>query len=66
MNTKYMTTEQAAKYLNLSPRTLETMRWRGSGPPFAKLSPGRSGRIVYDRDRVDEWIAERMRESTTG
>lgn len=60
-----MTTQEAANYLKLSPRTLETMRWRGDGPPFAKLSPGRSGRIVYDRELVDAWIAERTQQSTT-
>ncbi len=62
---KYLTSRQAAEYLRLSPRTLETMRWRGSGPPFAKYGDGRSARVVYDRERLDQWVASRTRESTS-
>lgn len=60
-----LTPQQAAKYLHLSPRTLETMRTRGGGPPFAKYGDGRSARVVYRRCDLDAWIASRVRQSTT-
>ena len=62
---KYLTAKETAAYLKMSPRTLETLRWKGGGPPFAKLSPGRSGRVLYDREAVDRWVAERTQSSTT-
>lgn len=60
-----LTPKQAATYLRLSHRTLETMRTRGGGPPFAKYGDGRSSRVVYRRSDLDAWIASRVRQSTT-
>lgn len=60
-----LTPKQAAKYLLLSHRTLETMRTRGGGPSFAKYGDGRSARVVYRRSDLDAWIASRVRQSTT-
>ncbi|MCX4244272.1 helix-turn-helix domain-containing protein [Paraliomyxa miuraensis] len=60
-----LTPKQAAKYLYLSHRTLETMRTRGGGPPFAKLGDGRSSRVLYRKGDLDAWIASRVRQSTT-
>jgi hypothetical protein len=60
-----LTPKQAAKYLHLSHRTLETMRTRGNGPAFAKYGEGRSARVVYRRCDLDGWIASRVRQSTT-
>ena len=54
-------TEQAAEYLGLSPKTLETLRTRGGGPPFLKL--GR--RVVYRKTDLDNWLAARVRRSTS-
>jgi len=45
----------------LSPATLETLRIRGGGPTFSKL--GR--RVVYQREDLDGWLAERKRRSTS-
>lgn len=56
-----LSTPAAAEYLGLSPATLETMRSRGGGPPFVKL--GR--RVVYQREDLDAWLAERRRTSTS-
>ncbi|HVT16580.1 MAG TPA: helix-turn-helix domain-containing protein [Thermoanaerobaculia bacterium] len=56
-----LTTEQAALYLGLSPRTLEKRRTVGGGPPFLKL-----GRAVrYRLCDLEEWIAQRRRRSTS-
>jgi hypothetical protein len=57
--------KDAAKVLHLSPRTLETMRTRGGGPPFVKYGDGRSARVVYRRCDLDAWLASRVRPSTT-
>jgi hypothetical protein len=62
---KVLTPKQAAKYVRLSHRTLETMRTRGGGPPFAKYGEGRSARVVYRLCDLDAWIASRVRVSTT-
>ncbi len=49
-------TPAAAKYLGLSPATLETDRSTGKlGIPFIRI--GR--RIVYDLDVLDAWVAKR-------
>lgn len=54
-------TERAAAYLGLSPKTLETLRTRGGGPPFLKL--GR--RVVYRKADLELWLAQRVRRSTS-
>lgn len=59
-----LTPKQAAKYLHLSHRTLETMRTRGDGPPFVKYGDGRSARVVYRRCDLDAWLESRVRQST--
>lgn len=62
----YLTPGQAAKVVHLSARTLEGMRYRGDGPPFAKLGTGRSARILYRRADLDAWVASQVRQSTEG
>lgn len=52
---------EAALALRVSERTLERWRVSGDGPPFAKL--GR--RIGYRAEDLDEWIAARIRGSTS-
>lgn len=54
-------TEHAAAYLGLSPKTLETLRTRGGGPPFLKL--GR--RVAYRKSDLDTWLAAKVRRSTS-
>ena len=61
---EFLTPPQAGKVLHLSPRTLEGMRHRGDGPPFAKLGEGQSARILYRRADLDAWVASRLRKST--
>lgn len=61
----YLTPGQAATVVHLSTRTLEGLRYRGDGPPFAKLGKGRSARILYRRTDLDAWIASQLRQSTT-
>ena len=54
-------TNGAARRLNMAPGTLENLRCRGEGPRFLKL-----GRVVrYDPKLLDEWLAERVFQSTS-
>ena len=40
----YLTSDQAAKYLNVAPRLMENWRWRKVGPKFVKVG----NRVRYD------------------
>ena len=42
----FLTVAEAANYLRLKKRTLDNMRWMGTGPKFRK----HGGRIYYDFD----------------
>lgn len=53
--------EDAAEYLGLATQTLAKMRWSGESPPFFKV--GR--RVLYQRDELDAWLAQRKRRSTS-
>ena len=50
-----MDTEEAAGYVKRSPRTLEGWRGVKIGPPYLKLV----GRVMYDLDSLDRWMAGR-------
>lgn len=51
----------AASIVGLSPATLETLRCRGGGPPFAKL--GR--RVVYRTADLRAWRDARLVRNTS-
>ena len=55
------TTKESAEYLRLQEQTLEAWRLRGTGPTFLKL--GR--RVVYRRESLEKFMAERERRSTS-
>jgi excisionase family DNA binding protein len=50
---RFLSTKQAAEYLNLARPTLERWRVYGGGPKFTKL--GR--RILYDKSALDSFVA---------
>lgn len=56
---EYLTTKQAAAYLNFSAQHLEIMRHRGTGPHYIKMPQ----RVRYRRADLDAWM-ERYREET--
>ena len=56
---RYLTNDEAADFLRLSPRTLEKQRVIGGGPRFRKF--GR--RPIYSVEDLDSWVAARMTES---
>ncbi|WP_083929086.1 helix-turn-helix domain-containing protein [Hyphomicrobium zavarzinii] len=55
-----LTTCEAARYLRLSPRTLEGFRVRGSGPRFIKLGSGLRSRVLYHPADIRAWLARRF------
>ncbi|MCY4407406.1 MAG: helix-turn-helix domain-containing protein [Rhodospirillaceae bacterium] len=60
-NTRYMTTREVAAYVGLSPRTLESYRSRGGGPPYYDLG----GVVRYLLSEVADWVSVRRRHSTS-
>lgn len=58
---RYLTNDEAATFLKLSPRTLEKQRVRGDGPAFRKF--GR--RVVYAIADLEAWANERVCSSTS-
>ncbi|MDA7417110.1 helix-turn-helix domain-containing protein [Xenophilus arseniciresistens] len=56
----YLTNDEAAAFLRLSPRTLEKHRVIGGGPRFRKF--GR--RVMYARSDLKAWADERSFEAT--
>ena len=53
--TPFRTTEQAAHFLVMSPKTLRNMRWRGEGPRYRKH--GR--KVLYHVDDLTDWSERR-------
>ena len=51
---RYLRTQEAARFLGLSERTLEKHRTYGTGPTYRKLG----GRVVYSVNELEAW-AER-------
>ena len=52
--TDWLRTQEAAYHLNMSPRTLEKMRYLGTGPTYRK--PGGMRVVLYSRDDLDDWV----------
>lgn len=52
--------DQAAAYLNLSPKTLAKMRMAGTGPRYAKLHDGPRAGVLYRVSDLDAWVEERL------
>lgn len=56
-----LTTDQAAKLVHLSGRTLEGLRVRGGGPVYRKLA----GRVFYALPDLLAWVDAQARLSTS-
>ncbi|MFJ7242361.1 helix-turn-helix transcriptional regulator [Streptomyces olivaceus] len=54
---EWLTPTEVSRLTKLSVSTLKDKRWRGTGPRYQKLSPGRGGRIRYRRGDVLNWLA---------
>ena len=58
---RFVRTPEAARLLELSPRTLEKHRCDGTGPIYHKLG----GRVVYSVADLTAWIKDCARRSTS-
>ena len=58
---RYLRTPEAARYLSLSPRTLEKHRTYGTGPAYRKIG----GRVVYAIADLNAWADVGTRTSTS-
>ena len=58
---RYLTNDEAADYLRLSPRTLEKQRVIGGGPRFRKFGP----RVMYAVADLNVWADSRSFEATS-
>lgn len=57
-----LTETEAAKYLNLTNRALQSWRYQGRGPRFVKIS---ARAIRYRLEDLEAWVTERLRCSTS-
>ena len=57
---RYLTNDEAAAFLRLSPRTLEKHRVIGGGPRFRKFC----GRVCYALQDLEAWAEARSFEMT--
>ena len=53
---------EAADFLDVTPRSLQSWRQRGGGPPFFRLS---ARCVKYTRFKCKAWYDARMRSSTS-
>jgi predicted DNA-binding transcriptional regulator AlpA len=58
---RYLRTQEAARFLGLSSRTLEKHRTYGTGPRYSKLG----GRVVYQLADLQAWAARGAKASTS-
>ena len=57
----FLTVAEASAFLRLKKRTLDNMRWMGTGPNFRK----HGGRVYYHFDELKEWSLETRAKSTS-
>ena len=62
---RYLNSEEAARILRLSARTLERMRVEGSGPKYLKAGRGTRARVLYRPADLDQWLESRTFSSTS-
>ena len=55
-----LTTIEAAKFLRLSPRTLERLRVQGDGPRFMKAGRGLRARVLYTPSDLHDWVSHKF------
>jgi excisionase family DNA binding protein len=56
-----LSVREAAQYIGLSKTFLDHRRISGNGPTFLKVG----GRVLYERDALDAWLASCRRQSTS-
>lgn len=61
MRDRWLTTNEAAELIGCRPKTLVMWRYRGRGPRYAKVSPGRSGGVRYRYSDITAWMEQHTR-----
>ncbi len=61
----YLTTDEAAKLLHISARTLERYRVTGGGPRFMKAGNSKRSRVLYKQADIIAWLEGNGYESTS-
>ena len=61
----YLTNNEAAELLKISPRTLERLRVTGTGPSFLKAGIGKRSRVLYKHSEIIEWLEKNSHQSTS-
>ena len=57
----FLNVREAGAFLRLEKRTLDNMRWMGTGPNFRK----HGGRVYYHFNELKEWSLETRSKSTS-
>src|ERR1039457_2558722 len=58
---KLISTEEAAALVHLKPQTMRSLRSKGGGPKYCRLS---ANRIVYRIADLEQWAEGKLRAST--
>jgi len=64
MDSQFIKSPDAARMLGLVPGTLRAWRVHGRGPRYYKIC-GHSGPVMYKRQDLEAWLAERNLGSTS-
>lgn len=59
-----LTTQEAAQYVRLSPRTLERLRGEATGPKYIRAGTGKRARVFYLIADLDAWLEGKRYQST--
>ncbi len=57
----FLNAKEAGAFLRLKKRTIDNIRWMGTGPNFCK----HGGRVYYHIDELKEWSLETRAKSTS-
>jgi hypothetical protein len=60
-NRELLRERDAARYLNVAPKTLQNLRWKGGGPTYVKFTK----LVRYRRCDLDAFIESGVRNSTS-
>ncbi|GAB6059731.1 helix-turn-helix transcriptional regulator [Desulfonatronum parangueonense] len=52
---KVLNEKDAAKFLGLSAKTLQSWRWKGSGPDYLKFGDGRCAAVRYEIAALEDF-----------
>lgn len=60
LNREYLTPAEAAERIGCAASSLKKYRTDGNGPAFIRLFGSAFGRVLYDAEAVDEWLAAQI------